>query len=717
MNDNENINNQSGNNSTTFNANKASFDEQKNATLAKGQSLKDRAVEKGKDALVNKATSTLAKTGPAGAAAAAGIKKMQEMKQKREEKVAASNEATADASAEAKTNTNNAKEKAKSDDPVKALLNKNKLLKLKIYGILAGIGALILAILIIVVGAKEFINNLVNGLGKFNESLWNWAETSKFENNYELCLDYVEAAPLYTSYEGLDTGMLYATVVNGVGDVTSFEDEPNVEGEDDVNSEGENFGETVMTIIGHSKASDFFRQKREFFDDKSLTNWYPIQNALVSKKTKIACAVKDDDEDSMYQYYLDSGYVTDNKLILAYIYDGLLSASAKDLARQKFDGIFPIFDVVAKTLHNFIEHMHTGTWGYEYVYRSVKTSLEQDLSKQETTYNIDELTGEITEAIMKNYIIDGSCYSLYNDDTVKQKDVKKLYKVVRENDYEKFYNYLKGYYVPIVYNEIWDSKTVTDEERLSLVQQVWDDIVTTRNEYYVDEGIDDELLYNFDDNDKLNVTRLANIYVSNISLSEASKAALSWKQSGEPWSGVHLGDQDRTDNTIGKIGCLVTTISKLMILSGTEIRTDTFDPGVVSKYMRFTPGGSLYWNSPSYIIAPDIAPNFKLARFVKANISASVDNISSEVSSLIASTGLVGDKYYYSIHFRYTGSNSSGGHYVALISSDENGYVVSDPAVWANSKNEDTYMLNDILDYTGLKRVTIDEIEIYEKLD
>lgn len=81
----------------------------------------------------------------------------------------------------------------------------------------------------------------------------------------------------------------------------------------------------------------------------------------------------------------------------------------------------------------------------------------------------------------------------------------------------------------------------------------------------------------------------------------------SWKQCGQSWSGIKLGQSSKT---ICDVGCYITSISIQMAASGTEINAQEFNPGVLVQYLStsnaFGSDGSLIrfgWSN--------LAPSFK----------------------------------------------------------------------------------------------------------
>ena len=80
-----------------------------------------------------------------------------------------------------------------------------------------------------------------------------------------------------------------------------------------------------------------------------------------------------------------------------------------------------------------------------------------------------------------------------------------------------------------------------------------------------------------------------------------------WKQFGAPWSNVQMGSSGRN---IGQIGCLVTSISMLIVKSKVPTTVNPFNPGTfvqtLNKNGGFDSGGNFIWGSVT-----SAAPKFK----------------------------------------------------------------------------------------------------------
>ena len=82
---------------------------------------------------------------------------------------------------------------------------------------------------------------------------------------------------------------------------------------------------------------------------------------------------------------------------------------------------------------------------------------------------------------------------------------------------------------------------------------------------------------------------------------------VNWRQSGQSWSNIKIGN---TNSTLGQIGCLVTSISILIEKSGCNSTIIPFNPGTfleaLNKNNAFDSGGNLQYAGVTRAV-----PNFK----------------------------------------------------------------------------------------------------------
>ena len=138
-----------------------------------------------------------------------------------------------------------------------------------------------------------------------------------------------------------------------------------------------------------------------------------------------------------------------------------------------------------------------------------------------------------------------------------------------------------------------------------------------------------------------------------------------WMQFGEPWSDIYLGS---SSGTIGKIGCLVTSISMQIARSGVPVTVNPLNPGTVVQKLNqhggFTSGGGLYWNAISYV-----APSFQYVG--QYGLSGSKE------ARMGAINQLVSDGCYVVIEVK---THAGGQHWVALDYIGNGDIYMMDPA-------------------------------------
>lgn len=138
-----------------------------------------------------------------------------------------------------------------------------------------------------------------------------------------------------------------------------------------------------------------------------------------------------------------------------------------------------------------------------------------------------------------------------------------------------------------------------------------------------------------------------------------------WMQFGEPWSDIYLGS---SSGTIGKIGCLVTSISMQIARSGVPVTVNPLNPGTVVQKLNqhggFTSGGGLYWNAISYV-----APSFQYVG--QYGLSGSKE------ARMNAINQLVSDGCYVVIEVK---THAGGQHWVALDYIGNGDIYMMDPA-------------------------------------
>lgn len=142
---------------------------------------------------------------------------------------------------------------------------------------------------------------------------------------------------------------------------------------------------------------------------------------------------------------------------------------------------------------------------------------------------------------------------------------------------------------------------------------------------------------------------------------------VSWRQSGQSWSSIKIGN---TNSTLGQIGCLVTSIAILIEKSGCNTTINPFNPGTFLEALNnnnaFDSGGNL-----QYAGVTKAVPNFKYAGNVNLR-----DKSRNEKLALI--TQYFNQGYYLTIEVK--GATPGNQHWVAITGINGNNVIIVDPA-------------------------------------
>lgn len=176
-----------------------------------------------------------------------------------------------------------------------------------------------------------------------------------------------------------------------------------------------------------------------------------------------------------------------------------------------------------------------------------------------------------------------------------------------------------------------------------------------------------------------------NYSASNVSKASCTNGALSncgvigdyanWKQAGQSWSNVKMGNSGRT---IGQIGCLVTSISMLIAKSGVQTNISNFNPGTFVQFLNNNGGFDSYGNL-SYAPISKAAPAFKWTNQI-------------DLRGMSKEQKLNTIKNYQSQGYYMTAEVSTNGqHWVAIDSVNGNTIRIMDPAtnitdLWGSGK-------------------------------
>ena len=142
---------------------------------------------------------------------------------------------------------------------------------------------------------------------------------------------------------------------------------------------------------------------------------------------------------------------------------------------------------------------------------------------------------------------------------------------------------------------------------------------------------------------------------------------VNWRQAGQSWSNIRIGN---TNSTIGNIGCLVTSIAILIEKSGANNTIIPFNPGTfveaLNKNNGFDSGGNL-----QYAAVNKVVPNFKYVGNV--NLRGK-----SRTEKLVLITQYFNQGYFITIEVK--GATPGNQHWVAITNVNGNNVVIVDPA-------------------------------------
>ena len=142
---------------------------------------------------------------------------------------------------------------------------------------------------------------------------------------------------------------------------------------------------------------------------------------------------------------------------------------------------------------------------------------------------------------------------------------------------------------------------------------------------------------------------------------------VTWRQMGQSWSNIKIGN---TNSTLGQIGCLVTSISILIEKSGCNSTIKPFNPGTFLEALNannaFDSNGNLQYAGVTRAV-----PNFKYAGNV--NLRGK-----SRTEKLALITQYFNQGYYLTIEVK--GATPGNQHWVAITGINGNNVVMVDPA-------------------------------------
>lgn len=685
MNNNNINNNQSGNNSTTFNANKNSYNAQKNEAFSKGQNVKN-GLNKESDKLDKKA-SNINPLSKVGMNATSKFDNQQNIQNSSQDINESSNEL------ENNTQNNggfgsrlknglglgssisNAGGKAGN---IVAKIKKIPPFVWPIIGWIALISTIIILIIILVGYFIELGTAAIDEAFSKGETAINFIAGDGFNNNVEAirkridqaaneCEDCIISGSI-SGNKGLDKGILYATI-NNEALITSdvYDAQSEIKQGDDGYKEIDNESADNLIVdflIDRYSSHAFYAMKLDLLGGTGEAG--SMIYSLMGQEFDYECV---DERD--YSSF-------DNKKAYAeYAFNTIIKGLDMSVTNAKN------WTFIALKLPKLIDQIASyanqvsgpeDKW-YEYIWKGISEKGDKELSEIVFTIEENVIRDAIGEVIkLKEF--EETCDNM-KPIQVKENGVTKSYKykaqysVKKINDYNRYYKYISKIYVPVIYASVWSD--YSKEEKNKTIKSVWRDIVNARNDYYSINGETNYLSYYFDDYGNL-VTYVTSgsgfgyFYVSDIPVGTTGTG---WKQTDSRWSKIVLGTDYSPKCTGGKktmgcIGCYVTSIATLMANSGTQINSDTFDPGVLARVMlennSFNSSGSAVahnWSS--------LAPNFK---YHTGEFNLQYKS-KSEIASIISN--YLNQGYYVIIQVK------SGGHFVAVIGAQEGHILISDP--------------------------------------
>lgn len=142
---------------------------------------------------------------------------------------------------------------------------------------------------------------------------------------------------------------------------------------------------------------------------------------------------------------------------------------------------------------------------------------------------------------------------------------------------------------------------------------------------------------------------------------------VNWRQAGQSWSNIKIGN---TNSTLGQIGCLVTSISILIEKSGCNTTISPFNPGTfleaLNKNNAFDGSGNLQYAGVTRAV-----PNFRYVGNV--NLRGK-----SRTEKLALITQYFNQGYYLAIEVK--GATPGNQHWVAITGISGNNVIIVDPA-------------------------------------
>ena len=166
---------------------------------------------------------------------------------------------------------------------------------------------------------------------------------------------------------------------------------------------------------------------------------------------------------------------------------------------------------------------------------------------------------------------------------------------------------------------------------------------------------------------------------------------ISWRQNGQSWSNIKIGN---TNSTLGQIGCLVTSISILIEKSGCNKTITPFNPGTFLEALNANNAFDINGNL-QYAGVAKAVPNFKYGGNV--NLRGK-----SRTEKLALITQYYNQGYYLTIEVK--GATPGNQHWVAITGVNGNNVNIVDPGSngtylwssyeWSKSSQFNYFMVN-----------------------
>ena len=497
-------------------------------------------------------------------------------------------------------------------------------------------------------GADQALDKLIG----FGQSTSNFLTFNGFDTYEEEIKDRINQAASdcsdclfnsnINSNTGLDKGMLYATINNGaVAGPDLYGDD--VDHDDSAQSTTYADGASFI-ILDKFNTSAFYGMKLDMLGHSYEPGG--MIYALMGEEISVTCADPADIS------------VKDNaKALGKYLLNGALTGVDIAVGKPKV-----YWENLTGSIKNTIEYASQDS---DYLVSAGRQFMFSQFDENVASAVIEDMKNmfDSMEACSKEYVLnaDGT-YKTKNGSVVMKKAKLETIKI---NDYKQYFNYITKVYTPTMYDSTWAG--LTRDEKIRLAKNVWADIVAARNDYYGMNGQGSYLSYQFDIEGNLITTVTGNAitggsYVSNIPVGTAGTG---WHQNRSPWSSYQLGSDSCVTSkgypcNMGTIGCYITSISILMANSGTQINSDTFDPGVLARTLKANGAINSSGSTVSFSWA-NLAPNFS---YVK---NAYTSGLTPPQITQFLSEG-----YEVMIHV-------DGHHWVAVVGVENGRILIADP--------------------------------------